>query len=224
MLGILTYHWVKFSYKNSYHTSIKVSLFDVLYGRKCRSPICWVEVHDTQLAKRRTWTTLLRWSEIIHETTKKIVKINEQLRADRDRQNKYAEIRGKLLEFQFIDRVMLILSPWKGFIRFGKRGKLNPRNIGPFEILAKIGRVAYWLDFPQELNNIHNVFQVLNLKKSLSEDMLVVLLNGIQINVKLNIVEEPIEIMDREVKRHKQSHIPIFMVPWNSKRGPKYTW
>lgn len=165
MLGILTYHWVKFSYKNSYDTSIKVWLFEVLYGKKFRSPICWVEVDDTQLAKKRTWNTLLRWSEIIHESTEKIVKIKEQLRADRDRQNKYTNLRGKLLEFQFIDRVMLRLSPWKGFIRFGKRGKLNLRNIGPFEILAKIGRVSYWLALPQELSNIHNVFQVLNLKK-----------------------------------------------------------
>ena len=105
----------------------------------------------------------------------------------------------------------------------GKRGKLNPRYIGPFEILARIGPVAYKLRLPQELQGIHDTFYVSNLKKSLSDESLVVPLEEIQLNPKLNLVEEPIEIVDQEVKRLKQSRIPIVKVRWNAKRGPEFT-
>ena len=98
---------------------------------------------------------------------------------------------------------MLKVSPWKGVITFGKKGKLNPRYIGPFEILDRIGPVAYWLRLPQELNNVHDVFNVSNLNKCLSNDKLVTPLNETQINPELNFVEEPIEIMDKGVKRLK---------------------
>ena len=106
----------------------------------------------------------------------------------------------------------------------GKRGKLNPRYIGPFEILARIGPVAYKLRLPQELQGIHDTFYVSNLKKCLSDESLVVPLEEIQVNPNLNFVEEPVEIMDREVKRLKQSRIPIVKVRWNAKRGPEITW
>ncbi|GKD41684.1 hypothetical protein Tco_1261891 [Tanacetum coccineum] len=119
---------------------------------------------------------------------------------------------------------MLKVSPWKGVIRFGKREKLNPRYIGPFKVLAKVGTIAYILELPQQLSKVHSPFHVSNLKKCLSDESLVIPLDEIQINVKLHFVEEPMEIMDREVKRLKQSHIPIFKVRWNSRRGPKFTW
>ena len=109
-------------------------------------------------------------------------------------------------------------------VRFGKRGKLNPRYIGPFEILARIGPVAYKLRLPHELSNIHPVFHVSNLKKCLSDETLVIPLDEIEIDENLNFVEEPIEIMDREVKRTKQSRIPLVKVRWNAKRGPEFTW
>nr|GFC05629.1 putative reverse transcriptase domain-containing protein [Tanacetum cinerariifolium] len=105
---------VEFSYKNSYHASIKAAPFEALYSRKCRSPVCWAEVGDTQ-------------PEIIHETTEKIVQIQQHLQAARDRQRSYANVRQKPLEFQTGDRVMLKISPRKGIIRFRKRGKQNPR-------------------------------------------------------------------------------------------------
>ncbi|GJR69578.1 putative reverse transcriptase domain-containing protein [Tanacetum coccineum] len=116
---------VEFSYNNSYHASIKAAPFEALYGQKCRSPVCWAEVGDVQLTG----------PEIIHETTEKIVQIRQRLQAARDRQRSYANVRRKPLEFQVGDRVMLKVSPRKGIIRFGKRGKLNPRYIGPFKIL-----------------------------------------------------------------------------------------
>ncbi|GJQ98175.1 hypothetical protein Tco_0009314 [Tanacetum coccineum] len=205
---------VEFSYNNSYHTSIKAAPFEALYGRKCRSPVCWAEVGEAQLTR----------PEIIHETTEKIFKIRDRMQAARDRQKSYADKRRRPLEFEVGDKVMLKVAPWKGVMRFGKRGKLNPRYIGPFQIIERIGPVAYRLELPQELSRVHNVFHVCNLKKCLSDDTLVIPLEEIQLDDKLNFVEEPVEIMDREVKQLKRSRIPIVKVRWNARRGPEYTW
>ncbi|GKA99093.1 putative reverse transcriptase domain-containing protein [Tanacetum coccineum] len=175
---------VKFSYNNSYHASIKVAPFEALYGRKCRSPVCWAEVGDVQLTG----------PEIIHETTEKIVQIRQRLQAARDRQRSYANVRRKPLEFQVRDRVMLKVSPRKGVIRFGK---LNPRYIGPFKILKTVGPVAYTLKLPKELNNVHSTFYVSNLKKFLSDKSLVIPMKELRLDDKLNFMEEPIETMDQ---------------------------
>ncbi|GJX53796.1 putative reverse transcriptase domain-containing protein [Tanacetum coccineum] len=137
---------VEFFYNNSYHTSIKAAPFEVLYGRKCRLPICWVEVGD---------------------------------------------------------KVMLKVSPWKGVIHFGKRGKLNPRYIKPFKILAKVGTLAYRIELPKQLSRFYNTFHVSNLKKCLIDEPLAILLDEIHIDDKLNFIEEPVETIDREVKRLK---------------------
>ncbi|GKF59206.1 hypothetical protein Tco_0175992 [Tanacetum coccineum] len=119
---------------------------------------------------------------------------------------------------------MLKVSPWKGVVRFGKRGKLNPRYIGPFKVLAKVGTVAYRLELPQQLSRVHSMFHVFNLKKCLSDESLAVPLDEIHIDDKLRFVEEPVKIIDREVKRLKRSRFPIIKVRWNSKRGPEFTW
>ncbi|GKF02210.1 hypothetical protein Tco_0029133 [Tanacetum coccineum] len=119
---------------------------------------------------------------------------------------------------------MLKVSPRKGVIRFEKRGKLNPRYIEPFKILKRIGPVAYKLELPGELRNVHNTFYVSNLKKCLSDEYLVIPMKELRLDDKLNFVEEPVEIMDREVKQLKQSRIPIVKVRWNIKRGLEITW
>ncbi|GJU21558.1 putative reverse transcriptase domain-containing protein [Tanacetum coccineum] len=144
----------------------------------------------------------------------------EALYGRKDQQRSYANVRRKPLEFQVGDRVMLKVSPQKGVIRFGKRGKLNPRYIGPFKILKRVGPVAYTLELPEELSNVHSTFHVSNLKKCLSEESLVIPMKELQLKDKLNFVEELVEIMDREVKQLKQSRICIVKVRWNSKRGP----
>nr|GFB41793.1 putative reverse transcriptase domain-containing protein [Tanacetum cinerariifolium] len=205
---------VEFSYNNSYHTSIKAAPFEALYRRKCRSPICWAEVGDRQLTG----------PEIIHETTEKIVQIKSRIQAARDRQKSYADVRRKPLEFQVGDKVMLKVSPWKGVIRFGKRRKLNPRYIGPFKILAKVGIVSYRLELLDQLSKVHSTFHVSKLKKCMADEPLAIALDEIQVDKKLNFIEEPVEIMDRKVKRLKQSCILIVKVRWNSKRGPEFTW
>ncbi|GJY71227.1 putative reverse transcriptase domain-containing protein [Tanacetum coccineum] len=205
---------IEFSYNNSYHTSIKAALFEALYGRKCRSPVCWAEVGDAQLTG----------PELIHETTEKIVQIKQRIQAACDRQKSYAEVRRKPLEFQVGDRVTLKVSPWKGVVHFGKRGKLNPRYIRPFKVLAKVGTVAYRLELTQQLSMVHSTFHVSNLKKCLSDEPLAVPLDEIHIDDKPRFIEEPVEIMDREVKRLKQIRIPNIKVRWNCRRGPEFTW
>ncbi|GKC22352.1 putative reverse transcriptase domain-containing protein [Tanacetum coccineum] len=147
--------------------------------------------------------------ELIQETTEKIVQIKQRMQAARDRQKSYADLKRKPMEFQVGDKVMVKVSPWKGVVRFGKQGKLNPRYVGPFKVLGKVGEVAYKLELPEELSN---TFHVSNLKKCYADESLAVPLNGLHFDDKLQFVEEPVEIMNREVKRLKQSRIPLVKV------------
>nr|GEZ95861.1 putative reverse transcriptase domain-containing protein [Tanacetum cinerariifolium] len=184
------------------------------------------------------------------------------MQAARDRQKSYADLKHKPMKFQVGDKVMLKVSPWKGVVRFGKRGKLNPRYVGPFKVLERVGYVAYKLNLPEELSRVHNTFHpmefqvgdkvilkvspykgvvrfgkrgkfnprvhntfhVSNLKKCHADEPLAVPLDGLHFDDKLHFVEEPVEIVDREVKWLKQSQIPLVKVRWNSKRGPEFAW
>ncbi|GKA84153.1 putative reverse transcriptase domain-containing protein [Tanacetum coccineum] len=184
------------SYNNSYHSSIQYALFEALYGRKYRS----------------------------HETTDKVVVIKEKLQAARDHQKSYADSGRKMTEYEVGENVLLKVSSWKGVMRFGKKGKLALRYVGPFKILERIDPVAYRLRLPEELIGVHDTFHVSNLKKCLGNANLHVPLNEIKIDKTLRFVEEPIEIMDREVKSLKHSRIPLVKVRWNSECGTEFTW
>ncbi|GKB89624.1 putative reverse transcriptase domain-containing protein, partial [Tanacetum coccineum] len=146
---------VVFSYNNSYHAIIKAAPFESLYSRKCHSPVCWAEVGEVQLTG----------PELVQETTKKIIQIKQRMQVARDRQKSYADLKRKPMEFQVGDKVMLKVSPWKGVVRFGKRGKLNPRYGRPFKVVEQVGSIAYKLELPKELSRVHNTFHVSNLKK-----------------------------------------------------------
>ncbi|GKD34490.1 hypothetical protein Tco_1249999, partial [Tanacetum coccineum] len=185
-----------------------------LYGRKCRSPVCWAKVGQVQLTG----------PDLVQETTKKIIQIKQRMQVTRDRLKSYADLKRKPMEFQVRDKVMLKVFPWKGVVRFGKRGKLSPRYVGPFKVLEKVGSVAYKLELPQELSRVHNTFHVSNLKKCYANEPLAVPLDGLHFDDKLQFVEEPVEIMDREVKQLRQIRVPIVKVRWNSRRGPEFTW
>nr|GEZ95603.1 putative reverse transcriptase domain-containing protein [Tanacetum cinerariifolium] len=119
---------------------------------------------------------------------------------------------------------MLKVLPWKGVVRFGKRWKLNPRYIGTFKVLSKAGGVAYRIELPQQLSRVHNTFYVSNLKKCLSDELLVIPLEELRVDDKLHFVEEQVEVIYREIKQMRRSHIPIIKVKWNSKRDPEFTW
>ncbi|GJS71357.1 putative reverse transcriptase domain-containing protein [Tanacetum coccineum] len=168
---------VEFSYNNSYHASIKAAPFKALYGRKCRSPVCWTEAGEAQIIG----------PELIQETTKKIVQIKQRMQAARDRQKSYVNLKRKPMDFQVGDNV-----------------------------IEKVGDIAYKLELPEELSMVHNTFHVSNLKKCYADEPLAVPLDGLHFDDKLHFVEELIEIMDREVKRLKQSRIPLVKVRWNS--------
>ncbi|GJY33049.1 putative reverse transcriptase domain-containing protein [Tanacetum coccineum] len=157
---------------------IKAAPFEALYGRKCRSPICWAEVGDAQLIG----------PAIIHETTKKIVQIKSRIQAAHDRQKSYANIKRKPM------------------------------------VIERVRTVAYKLELPQQLSRVHNTFHVLNLKKCLSDESLMIPLEELRVDDKLHFMEDPVKVMDREIKQLKRSRIPIIKVRWNFKQGPEFTW
>ncbi|GJV73386.1 putative reverse transcriptase domain-containing protein [Tanacetum coccineum] len=193
---------VEFSYNNSYHSSIQCAPFEALYGRKCRSPILWAKIGETGLIG----------PEMVQEMTDKVVLIKEKLKAARDYQKSYVDNRRKPLEFEVGDKVLLRVLPWKGMMCFGKKGKLAPRYVGPFDILERIGPIAYRVRLPKELSEVHDTFHVSNLKKCLVDVNLHVAVDKIEVDKTLHFVEKPVEIMDREVKTLKRSRIPIVKV------------
>ncbi|GJS36458.1 hypothetical protein Tco_0534840 [Tanacetum coccineum] len=197
----------------SYQLSIRCAPFEALYGRKCRSPVIWAEIGGSSLIG----------PEIVQEMTNKVVLAKEKPKAVGDHQKSYVDFRRKPLEYVG-DSLLLKVTPWKGVVHFGKKGKLTPRYVGPFEILERISLVAYRLRLPEELNSMNDTFHVSNLRKCLTDANLHVPLNEIIIDKTLRFVEEPVQIMDREIGSLKRSKISLVKVRWNSKRGPKFTW
>ncbi|GJT06240.1 hypothetical protein Tco_0840702 [Tanacetum coccineum] len=176
------------------------------------------------LASSSGWTNNSIGPEIVQETTDKVVLIKEKFKAVRDRQKSYAGNRRKPFEFEVRDHVLLKVSPWKGMICFGKKGKLAQRYVKPFEILERIGLVAYRLRLPEELSSVYDTFHVSNLKKCLADANLHEPLDAIEVDKTLRFVKEAIEIMDRGIKKLKRKKIALVKVRWNSKRGPEFTW
>ena len=163
-------------------------------------------------------------TEIVLQTSEQIQQVRQRLLTAQSRQKSYADRRRSELEFLVGDFVLLKVSPWKGVIRFRKRGKLGPRYIGPFRVIARVGRVAYRLELPAELGQIHDTFHVSQLRKCIAEESTVVPLKDIQMDVGLNFVGRPVAIRDRKIKVLRNKEVPLVQVQWQHRKGSELTW
>ncbi|CAN6711784.1 unnamed protein product [Malus baccata var. baccata] len=185
---------MEFAYNNGFHSSIGMSPFEALYGRACRTPLCWSEV------------------------------IKSNLKAAQDRQNSLADRHATDRVYDVDNLVFLKLSPWKGVVRFGKKGKLSPRYIGLYEITEKIGEVAYRLELPPKLSNVHNVFHVLMLRHYVADPSHVIPPQPLEINLDLTYDEEPVTILDWKDKVLRNKTVSFVKVLWRNHSVEEATW
>ena len=162
--------------------------------------------------------------EVAFKTTELIQQVRDRLRVAQSRQKRYADWHRSDFEFQEGDFVFLKVSPWNGVIRFRKRGKLGPRFIGQFRIFSRIGRVAYRLDLPDELFQIHNTFHVSQLRNCVTDEAVFISLDDIQVDRSLNYVEKPIPILDRKTKALQNKEVKLVKVKWQHRKGSEWTW
>ncbi|KAL4032615.1 hypothetical protein IC575_005695 [Cucumis melo] len=212
-------HLMEFAYNNSYQATIGMTPFEALYGKCCRSPVCWGEVG---------WQRLMG-PELVQSTNEAIQKIRSRMHTAQSRQKSYADVRRKDLEFEVGDKVFLKVAPMRGVLRFKRRGKLSPRFVGPFEILERIGPVAYRLALPPSLSTVHDVFHVSMLRKYVLDvfhdtSSHVVDHEPLEIDENLSYTEQPVEVLAREVKTLRNKEIPLVKVLWQNHRVEEATW
>ncbi|KAL0536812.1 hypothetical protein IC582_025774 [Cucumis melo] len=207
-------HLMEFAYNNSYQATIGMAPFEALYGKCCRSPVCWDEVGEQGLMG----------PELVQSTNEAIQKIRSRMHTAQSRQKSYADVRRKDLEFEIGDKVFLKVAPMKGVLRFERRGKLSPRFVGPFEILERIGPVAYRLALPPSLSTVHDVFHVSRLRKYVPDPSHVVDYEPLEIDENLSYVEQPVEVLAREVKTLRNKEIPLVKVLWRNHLVEEATW
>ncbi|KAL0536770.1 hypothetical protein IC582_025731 [Cucumis melo] len=207
-------HLMEFAYNNSYQATIGMAPFEALYGKCCRSPVCWDEVGEQRLMG----------PELVQSTNEAIQKIRSRMHTAQSRQKSYADVRRKDLEFEIGDKVFLKVAPMRGVVRFERRGKLSPRFVGPFEILERIGPVAYRLAMPPSLSTVHDVFHVSMLRKYVPDPSHVVDYEPLEIDENLSYVEQPVEVLAREVKTLRNRQIPLVKVLWRNHRVEEATW
>ncbi|KAL5849950.1 hypothetical protein ACOSQ4_007963 [Xanthoceras sorbifolium] len=205
---------IEFAYNNSFQMSITMAPYEALYGRKCRTPLCWTELGEDKLVG----------PDVIRQTEEKVKIIKDRLKAASDRQKSYADLKRRDIEYVVGDRVFLKVSPWKKILRFGKKGKLSPRFIGPYEIIERVGPVAYRLALPLELEKIHDVFHVSMLRRYRSDPSHKVQTEAIEIQLDLTYEEEPVEILDREIKELRNKKIPLVKILWRNHNVEEATW
>jgi hypothetical protein len=205
---------VDFAYNNGYHSSIGMAPCEALYSRKCRSPVCWYE----------TGEKILLGPELVQETTDKIRRIKEKLKVSQDRQRSYADQRRKTLEFEEGEHVFLKVSPTTAVGRSMKVKKLQPRYVGPFQILQRIGSVAYRLALPPNLSNLHDVFHVSQIRKYVPDPSHILSPNKIQLKSNTSYQAQPLEILDRGEKTLQNKVIPLVKVLWQSIDSSEITW
>ena len=196
---------IEFVYNNNYHTSIGMAPFEALYGRPCRSPLCWTEVRDKQLLG----------PEMIRETSEKIKVVQEKMKTAQTRHKSYADKHCRGLEFKVGDHVFLKVSPVRGIVRFGhKKGKLSPHFIGPFESLERVGQVAYRLALLPKMSGVYDVFHVSMLRRCAHNPAHEIDFFDIEVNNNVTYNEGPVRILDREVKKLRNKEIPLVKIQW----------
>ena len=205
---------IEFTYNNSFHSSIGMAPFEALYGRRCRTPLCWYESGESAVIG----------PEIIQQTTEKIKVIQEKMRIAQSRQKSYHDKRRKSLEFQEGDHVFLRVTPITGVGRALKSKKLTPRFIGPYQILERIGEVAYRIALPPSLANLHEVFHVSQLRRYIPDPSHVVQVDDVQVRDNLTVETSPMRIEDRELKQLRGKEIALVKVAWGGPAGGNVTW
>ena len=205
---------VEFAYNNSFHSSISMSPYEALYGRPCRTPLCWTQVGERSMIG----------PEIVEETTEKIKFLRDKMRQAQDRQKNYADRRRKDLEFQVGDLVYLKMITFKGRVRISGRRKLDPRYLGPFKVIERVGMVAYKLDLPANKDAFHNVLHVSQLRKCLTDQ--VIALPAIPDNLGKNLTLEtrPVRIIDRMEKATRKKTVQMVKVVWDCNGQDIITW
>ncbi|KAA0067728.1 pol protein [Cucumis melo var. makuwa] len=207
-------HLMEFAYNNNYQTTISMAPFEALYGKCCRSPVCWGKVSEQRMLG----------PELVETTNATIQRIRARVLTAQSKQKSYADGRRKDLEFEVRDMVFLKVAPMKGVLRFEKKGKLSPRFVGPFEILERIGPVAYRLALPPSLSTVHDVFHVSMLRKYVADPTHVVDFEPLQISENLSYEEQPVEIFAREVKKLRSREISLVKVLWPNHGVEEATW
>ncbi|KAL0540968.1 hypothetical protein IC582_020994 [Cucumis melo] len=208
------FHLMEFAYNSSFQATIGMAPLKALYGKCCRSLVCWGEV-----GKQR-----LMGPELVQSTNKAIQKIRSRMQTAQSRQKSYADVRRKDLEFDVRDKVFLKVAPTKGVLRFERKGKLSPRFVGSFEILERIGPVAYRFALPPSLSAVHDVFHVSMSRKYVTDPSHVVDYESLEIDENLRYSKQPVEVLAREVKMLRNREIPLIKVLWRNHRVEEATW
>jgi hypothetical protein len=204
----------EFSYNNSYQESLKMAPFEVLYERRCRTPLNWIELGEK----------VIFGLDFVEEAEATIHRIQDNFKATKSRQETYANKSCQPLEFQVGNHVYLRVSPMKGMKRFGVKGKLVPRYIEPFPILEKCGTVAYKLDLPPSLAGVHGIFHVSQLKKCLKAPVDAMLPEVTPLKADLSYPEHPIKILDQKDRVTRRKTIKFFKIQWSNHSEEEATW
>ena len=205
---------MEFSYNNSYQSSIGMARYEALYGIRCRTPMCWTEMNEHKIIG----------PELVKDTEEKVQIIQQRLKAACDRQRSYANLKRKDIEYEVGDKVFLQVSRWKKILHFGRKGKLSPRFIGPYEILERVGPVAYRLALPPELAKLHDVFHVSMLQRYHYDPSHILPVQDIQVQEDFTFDEEPKAILDREIRQLRNKQVPLVKVLWQHHGMEEVTW
>ncbi|CAN4085289.1 unnamed protein product [Withania somnifera] len=194
----------EFAYNNSYHSGIEMEPFEALYGRWCRSPIGWFNGFEAKFKS----------TNLLHDSLDQVRLIRDRPRVAQSRKKSYVDRRLRALEFGVGDKVFMWVSPMHGVMRFGRCGKLSPGYIGPYEILERVGDVAYKLALPPILSIVHPVFHVSMLRRYMPDESHVIQEDSVRLDENLSFIEKPVKILAKEVRKLRSMEIPVGKVKW----------